>query len=558
VASGNAGLIVGLLSVKRAQRCAHNFGEKMKILRTLGWSSALCLSVLTLQAQETNEVEQLRKQLQQMQQGFERVQQEQKRQIEMLMQQIDAMQKKQAAVDTEQERLRNEMDRPIADAVSDVPTAPTAKQWSPTDPIRIGSAQTYLNLSLDGLFAVGASTADDIGELQTGGHDPKQRGFTVQNIETTFEGMVDPYFRGQANIIFQIDTEGETLVEAEEAFLETLALPLNLQVKAGHYLTEFGRLNTVHPHGWDFVDQPLVSGRFLGPDGLRNPGARISWLAPTPFYSELFLGIQNSHGATASSFRSAGHGHEEEESEELPLGFRHPDNDRGVQGIEDMLFAPRYAMSFDVTDTHTVLIGASALFGPNSSGQSGDTDTQIYGLDFTWKWKPASQEKGFPFVTFQTEAMLRKYELGAFDWNEEGDADGDGMADEGSLSDAFGASAVLPGETVTDYGFYSQLTYGFKKGWVAGLRIDYLTGDSGDYEDMGLLIADGSGGGTPLDHDPLRIDRWRISPNLTWYPSEFSKLRLQYNYDDRQGIGVDHSIWLQFEFLLGSHAAHKF
>jgi len=61
-----------------------------------------------------------------------------------------------------------------------------------------------------------------------------------------------------------------------------------------------------------------------------------------------------------------------------------------------------------------------------------------------------------------------------------------------------------------------------------------------------------------LGRDPDRAQRWRISPNLTWYPSEFSKIRLQYNYDDRDLIGVDHSVWLQFEFLLGAHAAHKF
>jgi len=62
----------------------------------------------------------------------------------------------------------------------------------------------------------------------------------------------------------------------------------------------------------------------------------------------------------------------------------------------------------------------------------------------------------------------------------------------------------------------------------------------------------------PRRQDPLRNDRWRLSPNLTWYPSEYSKLRLQYNYDDRADIGVDHSVWFQFEFLLGAHAAHKF
>jgi len=56
----------------------------------------------------------------------------------------------------------------------------------------------------------------------------------------------------------------------------------------------------------------------------------------------------------------------------------------------------------------------------------------------------------------------------------------------------------------------------------------------------------------------MRAQRWRLSPNLTWYPTEFSKIRLQYNYDKRSGIGSDHSVWLQFEFLLGAHAAHKF
>ena len=118
--------------------------------------------------------------------------------------------------------------------------------------------------------------------------------------------------------------------------------------------------------------------------------------------------------------------------------------------------------------------------------------------------------------------------------------------------------ALLNPETVTDYGFYSQLLYGFRKGWVAGVRFDFLTGEKGDYENAGLLLADNLGGGTPAGRDPQRASRWRLSPNLTWYPTEFSKFRLQYNYDDRRNLGVDHSVWLQFEFLLGTHAAHKF
>jgi len=45
---------------------------------------------------------------------------------------------------------------------------------------------------------------------------------------------------------------------------------------------------------------------------------------------------------------------------------------------------------------------------------------------------------------------------------------------------------------------------------------------------------------------------------LTFYPSEFSKVRLQYNYDHGELFGDEHSVWMQIEFLLGAHGAHKF
>ena len=501
-----------------------------------------------LPAQETSEIEQLRKEMSEM-----------RKYMQELERKIEKLEAKPAAVSP----VTGTAVAPAAEPAT--ATVQAAKAWSPTDPIRLGKGGTYADLALSGLFAVGGSTADDIeGGTQLGGHDPNQRGFTVQNVELTLSGVVDPYLRGQANIIFQLDSGGETLLELEEVFAETTSLPGNLQVKAGQFFTDFGRLNTQHPHSWSFVDQPLVNGRFLGGDGLRNPGARISWLLPTKFYSELFLSVQNSHGETATSFRSAGHGHGgEEEEEELPFGYRHPDNDRGVSGPSDLLFTPRLMTSFDLTDSQTLVLGASGAFGPNSSGAGGDTTTQIYGVDVYWKWKPANAHGGFPFVSVQAEGMLRRYKLGMFDWDEEGNLgdgdDADGFPDEGVLVDATGTTpAFLTPETVTDYGFYAQLLYGFRKGWVAGVRFDYVTGERGDYENAGLLLADNLGGGTPVGRDSLRNQHWRVSPNLTWYPSEFSKFRLQYNYDDRRDLGVDHSLWLQFEFLLGAHAAHKF
>ena len=69
-------------------------------------------------------------------------------------------------------------------------------------------------------------------------------------------------------------------------------------------------------------------------------------------------------------------------------------------------------------------------------------------------------------------------------------------------------------ETFDDWGMYSQVLWGFKKGWVVGVRGDYLHMEDSLFTD-----------------DIARQTRSRISANLTWYPTEFSKLRLQYNHD---------------------------
>src|SRR5206468_12268761 len=66
-----------------------------------------------------------------------------------------------------------------------------------------------------------------------------------------------------------------------------------------------------------------------------------------------------------------------------------------------------------------------------------------------------------------------------------------------------------------------------------------------------------------LRDDLDRQSRWRISANLTWYPTEFSKIRLQYNQDFLEenfflSARQVESVFLQWEFILGSHGAHKF
>jgi hypothetical protein len=368
---------------------------------------------------------------------------------------------------------------------------------------------SYMNIGFDALADFGWSSESDVGSLQRGDHDPAVRGFTIPNAELTLDGAVDPYFKGFANIVYKLEPNGETGVELEEVYFLTTSLPWNLQVKGGQFFAEFGRQNQQHPHSWAFVDQPLVLNRMFGPDGLRSQGARLSWLPPTSWYSEAMVTLLNSAGGTAFSFRS-------DESSEIHGG--NPEEEL-VENVGDLLVVPRISASFDLTETQTLLLGLSAAFGPNSSGP--DANTQIYGADLFWKWKSATAMQGFPFVSFQTEGLLRKYDA----------------AQRVSIDDP---AITFPSEELTDRGMYAQLLWGVKPRWVVGLRGDLAKGDNAAFA------------------AELRARRVRVSPNLTWYPSEFSKVRLQYNYDDREGIGTDHSVWVQFEFMIGAHAAHKF
>src|SRR4051794_860276 len=226
-------------------------------------------------------------------------------------------------------------------------------------PITIGGGKNYMNISFDGLFAAAYSSARDLDRIEVGDHDPQQRGFNARNIELAFDGAVDPYFEGFANIVFKLDNDNETEVEVEEAFLQTTNLPFNLQLKAGQFFAAFGRINPTHPHTWDFADDPIVHGRFLGPDGLRGVGAQVSWTIPVPWYSQLIFAGQNGRGSTGFSFRNPG---------DNGIFFGRETTDREARGLRDFVWIPRWENSVDLSPTQVVLAGVSGAFGSNETG----------------------------------------------------------------------------------------------------------------------------------------------------------------------------------------------
>ncbi|MCA9563017.1 MAG: zinc-regulated TonB-dependent outer membrane receptor, partial [Myxococcales bacterium] len=252
----------------------------------------------------------------------------------------------------------------------------------------------------------------------TGGHDAAQNGFNFQQLELSMGASVDPYFRLDSNIVFTLFG-----VEVEEAYLTTLALPGNLQVRAGQYLLPFGRINRTHPHTWSFADQPLVIGKFFGGEGARGLGAEVSWLAPLPWFVELVASVNNPAGECCTrSFA----------------------NDT-IDGPEDFLYTLGLNQFFDLNEDWSITWGISALLGPNDSGL--DNRSEVYGTDLYVRYRPVASAERMA-LSWQTEALYR--------------------------------TRQVPGSRLEDWGLYSQLVWAINASWELGGRYDYVAGLSED------------------------------------------------------------------------------
>lgn len=470
-----------------------------------------------------------------------------------VQEQLDALSRQNEALRRTVEELQGEVRaaRDEARAARDEATAaaapgPIAADGAPPSlPLGGGAKLQLLDLSMNLLTAAGGSSAtdDQLEILQGGGHDPRQRGFTLQQAELSLTGAVDPYLTGEAHVVYFIDPEGESQVELEEAFATSRMLPFGLheqglQVEVGQFFTEFGRINPQHAHQWDWLDVPVINARLFGEDGMRAPGARVGWLLPLPWFSELHLGAQNAKGETMQSFLQS-----EGAADERPIGGR-PYTDPGVRSPADLAWLARWVNGFDLSDTWTAQLGGSFVHGPNASGSDGETC--VYGGDVVVKWRPLDAERGWPFVKLQAEVTGRTYEADAFSL----------CLDEADCDDT---TLRIGDETLHDWGFYAQALWGFRRNWAAGVRVEHANA-SGDDFDADATFETGVATFSDPSQDPWRDDRTRLSPLLVFHPSEFSRLRLQANYDWTQAPELDDalSIWAGLEILFGAHAAHAY
>ncbi|HEX2494598.1 MAG TPA: hypothetical protein VHK24_12545 [Steroidobacter sp.] len=380
----------------------------------------------------------------------------------------------------------------------------TASAFNPAISLILGG--TFVNTSEDPRsWRLSGFTPSD-GEV-----GPGERSFNLDESELAVSANVDPYFTG--TMIAALSAEDE--IEVEEAYVRTLALPSGFTAKAGRFFSGLGYLNEVHRHAWDFIDQPFAYQVFFGGQYTQN-GVQVKWLAPTDLFIE--LGAESGNGETfPATRRNATNG---------GTFFVHFGGDLG-----DSTSWRAGASYMDVRAADRAYEDSNqfgSLVVDSFTGKS-----RTWAVDAVLKWSPYG-DLARRQLKVQGEYMHRR---------EDGQLAFDVEAL--NLSDAYRSEQS---------GWYLQTVFQFLPRWRVGLRYDAL--DSGS-PNVGLV----SSGQLPPDAFPLlrSSNPERISLMFDWNPSEFSRLRAQYDWDDARAEGDRDRIFrLQYIFGIGAHGAHKY
>jgi len=327
-------------------------------------------------------------------------------------------------------------------------------------------------------------------------------GFSLNESEVTLGANVDQLFYGQATFSLS-DNAGVTSIDTEEAYFETLSLGNGLIIKAGRFFSAIGYINDKHAHTWDFADAPLIYRGLFG-DQLKQDGVHLSWILPIERY--FLLGAEAGNGV------------------HYPASGNHT-------GIGDWLLYLK--TGGDIGLSHSWQLGLSHWQANNvknrfSQGLNSPVfngNSQINAFDFVYKWahQGNAQQQN---LKLQVEFFHRK---------EQGEM---------RLNDTAQSSRYDGSQN----GWYAQAVYQFEPQWQGGFRYDHLnsnnTGSNATVLSQAGLLNNG-------------LSPQRSSIMLAWLPSEFSRLRLQFNRDE-SGPQPDNQFFLQYTMVMGAHSAHAY
>ncbi len=156
---------------------------------------------------------------------------------------------------------------------------------------------------------------------------------------------------------------------------------------------------------------------------------------------------------------------------------------------------------WDLSPNTYIQVDLTGLHGVTD--HAGDFDHDFLALDVVYDWYPLGREL---YRGFQMRGMLLRSML--------------------DLED---------GRSLNTWGSYLYGQYRFARRWIAGVRVDWVE-----------------------DQRQADFEYWGASPYLTFWQSEFVRLRGQYSYRDHNHYGSGHRFELQFTFAAGPHKHEEY
>ena len=300
---------------------------------------------LLAQANDSDEMEKLRAEIQQMKESYEgRIQS-----LESRLQKTEAV---------------------AGDAAKAATNAEATGLQANARPTSSNAFNPDISLILSGTYSNRSQNSDyHITGVQAGGNvGPGTRGFNLGESELGVYANVDPHFYGGLNL----SLSGDNTASVEEAFIQTTTLPYGVTVKAGRFFSSIGYLNDQHAHTWDFVDNPLAYQAFLGTQ-FGDDGVQLKWLVPIDTFVE--VGAEYGRGRIADTL-----GRDKNGGGAASI-FAHVGGDIGVSsswraGLSYLRVSPQDRQSNDLDAAGTYVTN-------HFSGTS-----KIWLADFVWKYAP--------------------------------------------------------------------------------------------------------------------------------------------------------------------------
>jgi len=211
-------------------------------------------------------------------------------------------------------------------------------------------------------------------------------------------------------------------------------------------------------------------------------------------------------------------------SNSLTLQITNADNPVAFAGAawRDPAFLLRHTGFFDLGPDSYFDLGLNAVWGANDA--SGDDKTLVAGIDINYIWEPVQRAKYSGVVLRGEWIYTRAQQTNA--------------------------------QAVTSNSFYTYLTVKLSRRWSVGFRFDdaEIPFDRFHLFDPDTL--------EPLDYrEGLR--EVALTPYLTFWQSEFVRLRLQYQHAERDfatswGGDSDDKVWVQATFGAGPHKHEQY